>query len=237
MCIIDSTMTCTGTCTPAGGAGCRMNSDCPADQQCGGGAWEGPGFWLSGGCNPLVPPGATAGDLCGNPVACAPGLFCAGGPAPARCAAGPGPGEPCGSQNPGSGCAPGLACTPSDDGKALTCMPEAKLGDPCTSLFQCGAQYRLSNIICDVNGSHTCVHRPSTGPCVLVERTNSCDPVIGFCDGTAGAATCRPWFSVGEPCVFPIFPTQGLDPCGPGAGCQGAVGAARCTLEPECFPT
>jgi hypothetical protein len=231
-------VTCTGTCTPGYPGWCRMDADCPADRFCEGVSWQGPGFFRSGTCNPVVPPGANSGDPCGTPVQCATGLYCAGGPAPARCATmGAGEGEACGGTfAPGPACALGLACVTTDDGTDQTCMPEAKLGDPCTSLFQCGAQYRRSNLICDLTGSRTCVRRPSTGPCVLVEGTNSCDPVTSYCDGTAGAGTCEPWLSLGAPCVFP---TNGFDPCGPQASCQGSGSAARCesTVTPVCTPT
>lgn len=236
-CVVASTTTCEGTCNPSSGA-CRMDTDCPANQYCDGVPWQGPGFWRSGACNPIVPPGAAAGDVCGMPVPCATGLNCFGGPAPARCEppGGVGVGEACGTEPASNlpGCATGLACITSDDGTTQTCMPEAKLGDPCTSLFQCGAQYLFNDLICDVNGTHTCVRRPSTGPCVLVQGINSCDPTVGFCDGAPGAAMCKPWLSLGEECVVP---TQGIDPCGPSASCQGTT-SAHCTsiVAPVCTP-
>ena len=230
LCLVASTVTCEGTCTPITAGYCRMDADCPADQFCQGVPWWGPGFWVSGSCAPLIPPGATEGDPCGMPVQCAQGLSCLGGPAPATCGASAGEGERCGGRV-GPGCALGLACVTSDDGTSETCMPEAKLGDPCTSLFQCGAQYRLSDMICDLTGSHTCVPRPSTGPCVLVNGVNACDPVTSFCDGSGDVGACKPWLSLDASCVFP---TNGFDPCGPQASCQGSQCVS--TVAPVCTP-
>jgi hypothetical protein len=216
MCVIDWTTTCDGTCMPTSEWACRTNDDCPSQQYCAAVVMQGPGLWGSGVCEAIVPPGATAGDPCGMPVQCAPGLSCVGGAAPARCAAAAGTGATCGGFS--GSCAPGLACVTSDDGTTATCMPPAKLGDACTSLFQCGAQYKLSDIICDETVTHTCVHRPSTGPCSVVNRMNTCDPVTSYCDATAG--TCRPWLSQGAACVFP---SSGIDPCGIWNSCSGPV--------------
>ncbi len=202
MCVVASTATCEGTCTALSGWSCRMDDDCSAQEFCAAALMQGLGLWGSGVCETIVPPGAIAGDICGTPVQCAPGLFCVGGPAPARCAADLGTGAPCGEGLVGATCAPGLACVTLDDGTTATCMPPATLGDSCISLFQCGAQYELSDIICDETGTHTCVHRPSTGPCSVVRRMNTCDPTTSYCEAVSG--TCRPWLSPGEPCVFPL---------------------------------
>ena len=233
MCVIASTGTCKGTCTEAAGGPCRTSEDCAAQQYCAAAPLSGSGLWGSGACEALIAPGANAGDPCGMPVGCAPGLRCAGGPAPARCAADVGlpAGAACAGFE-GPGCAPGLACVisdaqsgaPSPYGRAATCMPPAKLGDPCRSLFQCGAQYEASDLICDESGSHTCVHRPSTGPCKVISQLNTCDPAVSFCD--AASATCKPWLAQGAPCVFPA---SGIDPCRPGSSCASSVCASTVT--------
>jgi hypothetical protein len=229
MCYIVSTATCEGMCRSTSGTNyCRTNADCPAQQYCESGWMEGSGLWGWGSCEAFVPPGATEGDLCGTPVQCAPGLYCGTGPAPARCSASAAAGVACGGWA-GPSCAPGLACVTSDDGTTATCMPPAKLGDACTSFFQCGEQYQLSDIMCDEKGTHTCVHRPSTGPCVVVNQINTCDPVTSYCDAKDG--TCKPWLSLGASC---IFPSSGIDPCGPWHGCPGSVCVADlgvCTPE------
>jgi hypothetical protein len=191
---------------------------------------SGSGFGAWGGCDTFTPPGANAGDPCGIPTQCAPGLSCSGGLAPALCGPAASTGERCGGFV-GPSCAPGLACVDSTGPNPGTCMPEAKLGDPCTSLLQCGAQYLVSDIICDMTGSHTCVRRPSTGSCVLVSGVNTCDPTVSYCDGASGVGTCKPWVSTGAPCVFP---TNGFDPCGPGNSCQGSGDAARCKSLQQC---
>ncbi len=218
MCIVTSTTTCEGSCRPASGGPCRMNSDCPPHQFCAAVPIQGAGLWGSGVCEAIVPPGGN-GEDCGMPVQCASGLCCTGGPAPAVCLA-------CGSASTGAtcskfagpACASGLACVESDDALTATCMPPAKLGEACTSLFQCGVQYTSSDIICDESGTHTCVHRPSTGPCIVVNRTNTCDPATSYCEATSG--TCKPWLPQGTPCVFP---SSGIDPCEPWTGCSGPV--------------
>lgn len=239
MCIIDSTTTCQGTCTPASGGPCRTSADCPSGQACATvpGSGAGPGFWGSGTCFPVKPPGVNSGDPCGAPVECAPGLYCG---AAGLCAADVGAGTRCGGFD-GPRCASGLACAPSDDGTTNTCMPEAKLGDPCTSLFQCGAQYAVSDLICDVAGTHTCVRRPSTGPCVLVRGIDTCDPATSYCDvpfgsTTSGTGTCKAWVSLGAQCSPPI--NDGFDPCGPFGTCEGSWPSARCVARgmPACTP-
>jgi hypothetical protein len=183
-------------------------------------------------CYAMTPPGAGPGAPCGAPVACAPGLLCAsgGGRAPVPpppCIAGAGAGAPCDSRQPE--CAPGLACAASDDGKTWTCMPTAKLGEPCTSLFQCGAQYQLSDIICDVNGTHTCVHAPSTGPCVAqvgfdATGAGSCDPLTSYCD----SGTCMPVLAPGAPCIISNLV------CGVWGDCY--AGRCRSMSTPPCTP-
>ena len=212
ICLIASTVTCKGTCTPLPAGACRTIDDCPAQQHCAGVPFWGSGLWGSGGCQATVAPGATEGDACGTPVQCAPGLLCHGGPPPRRCSAvtvptgaaavGGGVGAVCGFVGT---CARELACVRSDDGTTSTCMPPAKLGDACTSLFQCGAQYRLSDIICDKTGTRTCVHLPSTGRCRVVVGMNTCDPTTSYCDAATG--TCKPWLSQGDRCAF-----NGIDP-------------------------
>jgi hypothetical protein len=222
MCIVASTATCEGTCTPASGGLCRMDSDCAQDQFCAAVSMQGAGVWGSGGCEARIPPGAN-GEPCGMPVQCAPGFFCVGGPAPARCAAFEGAGATC-VPPVGFACAPGLACVASDDGTTRTCVPPAKLGDACTSLFQCGGQYVSSDIICDVSGTHTCVRRPSAGPCVVVQGISTCDPVTSYCEATSG--TCKPWISQGAACVFP---SSGIDPCTPWTSCGMSTCASLLT--------
>jgi hypothetical protein len=219
MCVVASTATCEGTCTPTSAQDCRMDDDCPIGQFCAAAEMQGPGLWGSGVCETVVPPGASAGAPCGSPVQCAPGLFCAGGPAPATCAADVGVGAACGGFN-GATCASGLACVTSDDGATAACMAAAKLGDTCTSLFQCGAQYALSDIICDETGTKTCVPRPSTGPCTVVDGINTCDLATGYCDGSTAAGTCKPWLPAGAPCALTA---NRIDPCGLWSGCQDSV--------------
>jgi hypothetical protein len=224
MCVIASTATCEGVCTPASGGLCRTSDDCPAQQYCAAGPIGGSGLAGSGSCQALIEPGANAGDPCGTPVQCVPGLRCFGPIAPVHCvvdAASPA-GAACGGEGPD--CAPGLVCVTSDDGTTATCAPPAKLGEACTSLFQCGAQYDLSDLICDESHTHACVHRPSTGPCKVVDRINTCDPASSFCD--AASATCKPWLSQGSSCVFP---SSGIDPCAPGNSCGSSVCASLLT--------
>jgi hypothetical protein len=81
---------------------------------------------------------------------------------------------------------------------------------------------------CDVNGSHTCVPRPSKGSCIDVNRVNTCDPFTSYCD----AGTCKPWLPEGSPCTFPT--SNGLDPCGRWSSCQGGV--CTSTLAPAWTP-
>jgi hypothetical protein len=222
---------CGGTCTPASDQSCRANTDCSSGEYCIAGLFSsGSGFGSWGGCDTSTPPGANPGDPCGTPTQCAPGLSCSGGPAPALCGPAASIGESCGGFV-GPSCAPGLACVGSINPNPGTCMPVAKLGDSCTSLLQCGAQYEMSDIICDTTGSHTCVHRPATGSCVLMSGVNTCDPTVSYCDDSTGVGTCKPWLSSGAPCVFP---TNGFDPCGPGNSCQGSGDSARCTSLQPC---
>jgi len=220
MCLFSSTATCEGKCTPASDGGCRTNDDCTAQQYCAAVPMQGSGVWGSGSCQPLVPPGVAAGAPCGIPVQCAPGLACYGEAAPVLCSAyvGLGAGATCGGIGGGPSCAPGLACVASDDGMASTCTPPAKLGDACTSLFQCGAQYLLSDLVCDESHTHTCVHRSSTGPCKVVNRQSTCDPATSYCDAASG--TCKPWLAPGSACVFPA---SGVDPCAPGNSCEPSI--------------
>jgi hypothetical protein len=230
MCVIASTTTCEGTCTPANGGPCRTNGDCLPRQYCAGVPWQGPGVWGSGVCADAVPPGNTEGAPCGTPVPCAQGLSCFGGPAPARCGVAVGEeGAPCRLLGaPGPTCASDLVCVISHDGMTGSCMPPAKRGETCTSLLQCDAEYSFARTICDENGSHTCVPRPSKGACTVVNGVNTCDPVISYCD----AGTCKPWLPEGSPCTFPT--SNGLDPCGRWSSCQGGV--CTSTLAPACTP-
>jgi hypothetical protein len=219
MCVVTSTATCEGKCVPASDGACRTNDDCPAQQYCAGVPIEGSGLWGSGSCEARVAPGAAQGDPCGSPVQCAPGFSCGGGPAPARCVTDLEAGAACDvTRFAGPSCAPGLACITSDDGMTATCMRPAKLGEACTSLFQCGAQYDLNDLICDEADTHTCVHRRSTGPCNVVSRTDTCDPLTSYCD--AASSTCSARLSQGTACVFPA---SGIDPCALWNSCQGPV--------------
>jgi hypothetical protein len=188
-----------------------MDDDCAPQQFCAAALFEGAGLWGSGGCETLVPSGTNEGDPCGSPVQCGPGLSCSGGPAPASCGVGPSEGASCGHDG---SCASGLACVESDDGSTVACIQPAKLGDPCTALFQCGAQYTLSDIICDETGTHTCVQRRSTGPCVVVGGADTCDPTTSYC----AAGTCKPRIPDGAACVFP---SSGDNPCGLWSSCAG----------------
>jgi hypothetical protein len=218
-CVISSTENCDGRCAPMRAGDCRTKDDCPADQYCAGASLQGAGLSTPGRCEMLVPPGAAPGDVCGRPVQCGDGLVCAGGPAPARCTTitTAKMGEACGGYPFFSpSCADGLACVPSDDGKTSTCLPAAKLGDPCTAVLQCGRQYGLRDLVCDVAGTHTCVHRSSTGTCQIIGREDTCDPATSHCDAASG--TCQPTLAVGAPCVFPA---GGIDPCGLWASCSG----------------
>jgi len=92
--------------------------------------------------------------------------------APLGCAAAAGTGATCG-RFPRS-CAPGLACVTSDDGTTATCMPPAKLGDPCARrFFLCGAAHtRTSLAISSATkpSRHDLRAPPSTGPCSVVDR-------------------------------------------------------------------
>jgi hypothetical protein len=219
MCVISSTVTCEGQCAPASGGACRTNADCSAQQYCAAVPIEGAGLWGSGTCEVRVAPGATAGEPCGSPVQCAAGLSCGGGPAPARCVADLAAGAACdGSGFVGPACGSGLACVRADDGTTATCMAPAKLGEACTSLFQCGAQYALSDIICDEAGTHTCVQRRSTGSSQIRGQLDTCDPLTSYCDGASG--TCSARLSQGAACVFPA---SGIDPCGLWSSCQVSV--------------
>jgi len=242
MCVIASTATCKGVCTPVSRFACRTNDDCPAQQYCAAVPLQGSGLWGSGVCDDSVAPGASEGAPCGTPVQCAPGFYCPGGPAPGGgCEADVGAGADCDETGRvGPDCSPGLACVVSDDGTtAATCMPPAKLGEPCTSLFQCGAEYELNDITCDETGTHTCVHRPSSGPCKIVNWTDTtCDPLTSYCDsmssgtlgsGNTSAGTCKPLLARGAACVL-----GAINPCGPLEECRGAV----CTPSPvgACTP-
>jgi hypothetical protein len=234
LCRVVSTVSCEGTCTSgSGGRYCRTNDDCSPQQFCSLGPFQGSGLWGWRLCETSAPPGG-AGDVCGTPVQCAPGLSCAGGPAPARCIALAGEGEHCGMglRYPGAACAPNLACVLSDDNSMATCMTRANLGDPCTSLFQCGAQYhQLSDIICDEITTHTCVHKPSTGSCIVFEGINTCDPNTSYCERSATGATCKPWLEHGEPCAELTY--NGVAPCGIGNTCLDGT----CAPEPgACIP-
>ena len=100
-------------------------------------------------------------------------------------------------------------------------MRPAGLGDACTSLFQCGAGYQVSDIICDEANTHTCVHKPLTGPCVVVNGMNTCDPVTSYCDATG---ICMPWLPEGARCD-PY--DNGLDVCGPAGSCEGYICTPR----------
>jgi hypothetical protein len=215
---------CQGTCRPISSPNCSTSGDCSAQQYCMGHSTSGSGLWRVGQCEDLIPPGATEGSPCGQPVQCAPGLSCqGGGPMSAGCEPDAGEGEGCGFAALGASCAAGLACAPPDDGDAVrsTCMRLAGLEDACTSLFQCGAQYQVSDLICDETDTHTCVHKPSTGPCVVVNGMNTCDPVTSYCDATG---TCMPWLSEGAKCDPHA---NGLDPCGPAGSCQGYICTPR----------
>jgi hypothetical protein len=226
-CVGDSTsQVCKGTCTPISAPGCRTNDDCPAQQYCSGDFTSGSGIWSVGRCQDLIPPGATDGDACGQPVLCAPGLSCqGGGPFTPGCGPDAAEGEKCGPAALYVACPASLACVTPDDGSVLeaTCMQPAGLGDACTSLFQCGAQYQVSDLICDETGTHTCVHKPSTGPCVVVDGNNTCDPVTSYCDAASG--TCQPWLSEGAQCD--PHAASGIDPCGPSGACEGTVCTQR----------
>jgi hypothetical protein len=222
ICVDASTQTCEGTCTPVPAGGCRTNDDCPANEYCSGVSLKGSGLWGAGNCEMIVPPGAVAGDVCGWPVQCGPGLICMGPMAPLHCVDAAalttlGPGATCGGFGSHT-CGAGLACVPSDDGQTSSCMPPAKLGDPCTTLFQCGAQYELNDIVCDEARTHTCVHRTSTGPCKNVNRQGSCDPVTSYCDSST--ETCRPRLPLGAACTVP---STASDPCAVGTQCAGGV--------------
>lgn len=179
---------------------------------------QGPGLWQTGACT-AVPSEATAGEPCGPSVGCVPGLFCQGPGVYRSCVAGAGEGATCGIFGDDEiNCASGLACATSDDGTTATCMPPAKLGEACTSLFQCGAQYTLSDIICDETGTHTCVHRPSAGPCIVANGINTCDPTTSYCDASTG--TCTPFLSQGAACDYYGAPDQ----CGPWNICEWISG-------------
>ena len=222
-CVGDSSfLVCKGTCTPISAPSCRTNDDCPTQQYCSGNFTAGSGIWSVGQCQDFISPGATAGDICGRPVLCAPGLSCqGGGPFTPGCEPDAAEGEKCGPDAMYAVCRAGLACVTPDDGSILeaTCMRPAGLGDACTSLLQCGGQYQVSDLICDKTGSHTCVHKPSTGPCVVVDGNNTCDPLTSYCDATSG--TCQPWLSQGAHCD--PHAASGIDPCGPSGACEGTV--------------
>jgi hypothetical protein len=220
MCIVTSTMACAGVCTPVSSGNCRTDDDCLGQRYCASVLMQGSGLDGSGVCEDVVPPGTSAGDPCGNPVQCASGLSCAGGPAPARCVLAAKAGERCGGFG-GPSCNAGLACVPSDDGATSTCMVPASLGEPCTSLFQCGAQFELSDIICDERDTQTCVYRPRTGSCVVSNGLNTCDPVTGYCDGSTNGGTCNPWLEQGAEC--PDLTVNGIGPCGLWNTCQNGV--------------
>jgi hypothetical protein len=220
-CVGDSSLVCKGRCTPISAPSCRTNDDCPAQQYCSGDFTSGSGLWSVGRCQDLISPGATAGDACGQPVLCAPGLSCqGGGPFTSACEPDAAEGEKCGPAAMYAACPAGLACVTQDDSSILeaTCMRPAGLGDTCTSLFQCGGQYQVSDLICDRTGSHTCVHKPSTGPCVVIDGYNTCDPVTSYCDAPSG--TCQPWLLEGAHCDPHA---SGIDPCGPSGACEGTV--------------
>ena len=223
MCVIASTETCEGTCMPASNGRCRTNEDCDAQGACEAVQFAGSGVWGSGVCDTIVPPGTVEGAPCGTPVQCAPGLTCAGVVAPIRCyatgTATLGAGATCGVLlGEGPFCGPGLTCIPSDDGSKSTCMPPAKLGDPCTALLQCGVDYEVRDSVCDETGTHTCVHRPSTGPCKIVNNEDTCDALTSYCDAASG--TCRPRLPPGSACVSN---PNGIDPCAIWSLCQGSV--------------
>jgi len=108
------------------------------------------------------------------------------------CVTNSGPGGNCGQYGPVEfpSCLSGLACVPPPEGAPNSCMSPANLGNACTSLFQCGAQYLASDTICDETHTHACIAKPSSGSCVVVYGMNTCDPVVSYCDGSTGPA-CR----------------------------------------------
>jgi hypothetical protein len=210
---------CSGTCAPMPRSKCRTSGDCGDERYyCAVSSTTGSGVGTVGQCEAFIPAGTSRGDECGRPVACAPGLACQSSGIAYSCAPYAGEGTTCRLGLVYVWCRSDLACVPSNDDSISTCGPQAELGDACTSLFQCGAHYQVSDIICDEQDSHVCVRKPSTGPCVVVPGTYTCDPATSYCD--VASATCMPWLSEGAACD----PQASIiDPCGPYGRCDRNV--------------
>ena len=221
-CLLSSDSPCEATCVANSATNCRSDADCPPQQVCEGVGLGGAGLGFSfASCEAVtVPLGTSEGDACGWPAGCAAGLTCqcsemAGGGC--SCVTNSGPGGNCGQYGPVEfpSCLSGLACVPPPDGAPNSCMSPANLGNACTSLFQCGAQYLASDTICDETHTHACIAKPSSGSCVVVYGMNTCDPVVSYCDGSTG--TCVPWLPLGKPCAMT---SNGINPCGPWNTCS-----------------
>jgi hypothetical protein len=225
-CVPGSSATCGGSCTPISATNCETDSDCSTDQYC-----------QDVTCVPDTAAGAL-GQPCGVPTACQSVLVCDEGQSPPSCVTPLEAGATCQDDGPfGSTCASGLACVPSDDKTTATCMAPASLGQPCTLLFQCGAQYVVSDIICDEAGTQKCIQMPSTGACPLAYGVNTCNPATSYCNPNGSTGVCTSQLADGASCTTL---SNGVNPCGPNSSCETmATGSGQaCTsgLGPVCTP-
>jgi hypothetical protein len=198
----DGASACAGVCTALTQGACADSRDCHGGKIC-----------QAGRCAPPVQ-AVAAGQRCSAEAGCRAGLSCDSGICRPRPALGQvcSPGLPCASAD--------LACVPSGN-KPATCQASPGANGPCTSAFACGGV--LSAMVCDVDGSHTCVPRPKDGPC----KAGQCDPFNAFCDGASGQATCRPFLAEGASCQTRGqcgTPFSGADCLDDGSGSLHCVG-------------
>ena len=183
---------CDGTCVP-GGTLCNDDSDCAGGQVCD----TTMSTATSGGtCVTPVPAGAT-GAPCGTNHSCQGGLSCSTSATPPTCTPLGQAGAPCDGAA-ASGCAAGLICVPSDDAATYSCLTDARKGEACQALYQCGGFF--STLVCDET-AHACVDAPATGPCAGTGLgLHVCDFRTSYCDLSQSTPTCMPFKPSGASC-------------------------------------
>lgn len=184
---------CDGTCVP-GGTLCDNDSQCSGGQLCDTTTMS--TATSNGTCVTPIQPGAT-GAPCGTNNACRDGLWCSRAATPATCMPLGQAGASC-DGNLLAGCAAGLICVPSDDGATSSCLTDARKGEPCQALYQCGGFF--STLVCDET-AHACVDAPAAGPCAGTGLgLHVCDFRTSYCDLSQPTPTCMPFKASGASC-------------------------------------
>lgn len=230
-----------GTCRPllleGNGASCGGPSDCAGDLLClassrrecqpkvAGGECTGDEACVEGeycGADGRCVAAPTAGQPCGNGVACAEGLACRfSGEDEGTCQPEPGEGEPCalGTFGPVV-CAPGLACLDCTEPpcRDRRCGPPPGDGQPCAA----GDVRCAEGLACHVEGEAS-VCRPPVAAGESCGLDESCATGL-YCDFREGR--CAPWFAPGTTC-------RDGNECGDGGACvPDDAGAFRCVPRP-----